>query len=230
MICRSTLFSSLIYYSYSSLLSSPLYSTTPTPLYSTTLFLSILLLLYTLLFFSLCLLTVSIYMFVKQLLLGGSAGVFQPCGSSQFLSSMFGKQQLLFLHLFLSMFVKQLLIFLVKSPLSSPLLSFVLPMMKLSKSIHYMEYELMIKNLWGTWHHYQPPLHYLLYFVLWCLDAPSSWSNDEWHVSEASTTTTRFFIYCCFIWLLWVIDLFDFLYLLAYPKHIFLHLLEQNAK
>ena len=29
----------------------------------------------------------------------------------------------------------------------SPLLSFVLPMMKLSKSIHYMEYELMIKNL-----------------------------------------------------------------------------------
>jgi hypothetical protein len=29
-----------------------------------------------------------------------------------------------------------------------------LPMMKLSKSIHYMAYELMIKNLWGTWHHY----------------------------------------------------------------------------
>ena len=29
----------------------------------------------------------------------------------------------------------------------SYLLSFVLPMMKLSKSIHYMEYELMIKNL-----------------------------------------------------------------------------------
>ena len=37
--------------------------------------------------------------------------------------------------------------FFAKSPLSSPLLSFVLPMMKLSKSIHYMEYELMIKNL-----------------------------------------------------------------------------------
>jgi len=47
-----------------------------------------------------------------------------------------------FLHLFLSMFVKQLLLFFAKSPLS-----FVLPMMKLSKSIHYMEYELMIKNL-----------------------------------------------------------------------------------
>ena len=31
--------------------------------------------------------------------------------------------------------------------LPSPLLSFVLLMMKLSKSIHYMEYELMIKNL-----------------------------------------------------------------------------------
>ena len=50
-----------------------------------------------------------------------------------------------FLHLFLSMFVKQLLLFLPNLP--SPLLSFVLPMMKLSKSIHYMEYELMIKNL-----------------------------------------------------------------------------------
>jgi len=58
------LFSSLIYYSNSSLLFSPLYSTTPTPLHSTTLFLSILLLLLcTLLFFSLCLLTVSIYIF-----------------------------------------------------------------------------------------------------------------------------------------------------------------------
>ena len=31
--------------------------------------------------------------------------------------------------------------------LPSPLMSFILPMMKLSKSIHYMEYELMIKNL-----------------------------------------------------------------------------------
>ena len=50
-----------------------------------------------------------------------------------------------FLHLFLSMFVKQLLLFLANLP--SPLLSFALPMMKLSKSIHYMEYELMIKNL-----------------------------------------------------------------------------------
>ena len=68
--------------------------------------------------------------------------------------------------------------FFAKSPLSSPLL--YLPMIKLSKSIHYMEYELMIKNLWGTWYHYQPPLHYLLLSsLLWCLDAPSSWSNDD---------------------------------------------------
>ena len=44
-----------------------------------------------------------------------------------------------------SMFAKQLLLFLPNPP--SSLLSFVLPMMKLSKSIHYMEYELMIKNL-----------------------------------------------------------------------------------
>ena len=42
-----------------------------------------------------------------------------------FLSSMFGKQLLLFLHIFLSMFVKQLLLFFAKSPLSSPLLCFV---------------------------------------------------------------------------------------------------------
>ena len=42
-------------------------------------------------------------------------------------------------------FAKQLLLFLPNLP--SPLLSFVLPMMKLCKSIHYMEYELMIKNL-----------------------------------------------------------------------------------
>ena len=44
-----------------------------------------------------------------------------------------------------SMFAKQLLLFLTNLP--SPLLSFVLPMMKLSKSIHYIKYELMIKNL-----------------------------------------------------------------------------------
>jgi len=56
-----------------------------------------------------------------------------------------GSSSCLFLHLFLSVFVKQLLLFLPNLP--SPLPSFVLPMMKLSKSIHYMEYELMIKNL-----------------------------------------------------------------------------------
>ena len=56
-----------------------------------------------------------------------------------------GSSSCFFLHIFLSMFVKQLLLFLPNLP--SPLLSFVLPMMKLSKSIHYMEYELMIKNL-----------------------------------------------------------------------------------
>ena len=70
--------------------------------------------------------------------------------------------------------------------LPSPLLSFVLPMMKLFKSIHYMEYKLMIKNLWGTWHHYQPPLQYLiLSSLLCCLDAPKY---------EASTTSTTCFL------------------------------------
>jgi hypothetical protein len=29
-----------------------------------------------------------------------------------------------------------------------------LPMMKLSNSRNCLEYELMIMNLWGTWHHY----------------------------------------------------------------------------
>ena len=39
---------------------------------------------------------------------------------------------------------------------------------------------------------------------LWCLVALSSWSNDDWHVSEASTTTTtRFVIYCYFIGLIY---------------------------
>ena len=52
------------------------------------------------------------------------------------------------------------------------------------------KYELMIKNLWGTWHHYQSPLHYLLSSLLWCLYAPSLWSNDDWHVSKASTSST----------------------------------------
>jgi hypothetical protein len=48
--------------------------------------------------------------------------------------------------------------------------------------------------LWGTWHHYQPPLHYLLLCsLLWCICAPSSWSNDARHVSEATTTTTWVF-------------------------------------
>ena len=56
------------------------------------------------------------------------------------------------------------------------------------------------QNLWGTWHHCQPPLHYLYALLfLWCLDAPSSWSNDDWHVSEASTFT-------CFVIFLWLDD------------------------
>ena len=60
-----------------------------------------------------------------------------------------GPMLLFFLAIFAisccSMFAKQLLLFLPNLP--SSLLSFVLLMMKLSKSIHYMEYELMIKNL-----------------------------------------------------------------------------------
>jgi hypothetical protein len=49
---------------------------------------------------------------------------------------------------------------------NSHLLSFVLPMIKLSNSRNYLEYELMIMNFWGTWHHYQPPL---LSFSIWSL-------------------------------------------------------------
>ena len=52
-----------------------------------------------------------------------------------------------------------LLLFGRLSPLlSSPLLSSLLPMMKVSKSRTYLEYKLMIMNLWGTWHHYPSPL------------------------------------------------------------------------
>jgi hypothetical protein len=69
---------------------------------------------------------------------------------------MFWKQHLLFLPnlpspLFVATF--PILYVLEAAPafflpnLPSHLLSFVLPMMKLSKSIHYMEYELMVKNL-----------------------------------------------------------------------------------
>ena len=69
-----------------------------------------------------------------------------------FLSSMFWKQHLLFFaksplssiccHLSYPLCYESSTCFFAKSPLS-----FVLPMMKLSKSIHYMEYELMSKNL-----------------------------------------------------------------------------------
>jgi hypothetical protein len=55
------------------------------------------------------------------------------------------------------MFWKQQLFFANSSLLSFPLLS-LLPIIKLSNSRKYLEYELMIMNLWGFWHHYQPPL------------------------------------------------------------------------
>ena len=49
------------------------------------------------------------------------------------------------------------------SLLSSPLLSSFLPMMKVFNSRTYLEYKLIIINLWETWHHYPSPL-------LSCLD------------------------------------------------------------
>jgi hypothetical protein len=78
--------------------------------------------------------------------------------------------------------------------LSSPLHSFLL-MVKVSKSIHFME-------IWAddpceeldiiTGHSYSV-FSSVLFF--WCIDALSSWSNDARHVSEA-TTTWVFGIYC----------------------------------
>jgi hypothetical protein len=43
-------------------------------------------------------------------------------------------------------------------PLSFPLLCFADD--EIVQSIHYMDYELMTNTCGGTWHHYQPPLHY----------------------------------------------------------------------
>ena len=90
----------------------------------------------------------------------------------------------------------------------SPLLSspICLPMMKLSNSRNFLEHELMILNLLGTRHHYQPTYCLFLYahclsicsLSLWCLYATSSWPNDEWHVSEAPTTT-----FWCFLGVFW---------------------------
>ena len=96
------------------------------------------------------------------------------------------------------------LFFLLSSPLlSSPI---CLPMMKLSNSRNFLEHELMILNLLGTRHHYHPTYCLFLYahclsicsLSLWCLYATSSWPNDEWHVSEAPTTT-----FWCFLGVFW---------------------------
>jgi hypothetical protein len=87
---------------------------------------------------------------------------------------------------------------------NSHLLSFVLPMIKLSNSINCLEYELMIMNLWETCIITSHPYCLFLYahrfciclLCLWCLYALSSWSNYDWHVSEASIE----------IWI-WICDL-----------------------
>lgn len=86
--------------------------------------------------------------------------------------------------------------FFAKSPLSSPLLCFV------------DDEIVQVHTLYGIWANDQelvrnmaslaaaPTLPSpLLSSLLWCLDAPSSRSDDDWHVSEASTTAaTHFYI------------------------------------
>ena len=135
-----------------------------------------------------------------------------------------------FLHLFLSMFVKQLLLFFAKSPLSSPLICFYWWWNCLSPYI--------IWNM-SWWSRTSEELGiissrpYITFSSLLCYDALMLQVQDQMMIDmflRPLPLLLLVFLYCCFIGLLWFIDLFDFLYLLAYLKHTFLHLLEQSAK
>ena len=145
---------------------------------------------------------------------------------------MFGKQQLFFLHLFLSMFVKQLLLFLPNLP--SPLLSSPL----FCRWWNCLSTYIIWNMSW--WSRTCEELGiisscpYITFSSLFCYDALMLQVHDQMMIDMFLRPLLLllfvFLIYCCFIGLLWFIDLFDFLYLLAYLKHTFLHLLEQSAK
>ena len=120
--------------------------------------------------------------------------------------------------------------FFAKSPLSSPLLCFA------------DDEIIQVHTLYGIWADDQelmrnlaslaaaPTLPSPLFSVMmpWCSKFKIRWClTCFWGLYHCYFS---FFIYCCFIGLLWFIDFFYFLYLLAYLKHIFLHLLEQSTK
>ena len=75
---------------------------------------------------------------------------------------------------------------------------------------------------------------YITFSSLLCYDALMLQVHDQMMIDmflrPLLLPLLIFLIYCYFIGLLWCIDLFYFLYLLAYLKHTFLHLLEQSAK
>jgi hypothetical protein len=85
-------------------------------------------------------------------------------------------------------------------------------------SRNYLGYELMIWNLWGTWHHYQPSLLSLSIcsLFLWCLYAPSSWSNDDWHDLRPTVFIDMLTVFidthCVYIWPLFLYMLTIFTY------------------
>ena len=74
---------------------------------------------------------------------------------------------------------------------------------------------------------------YITFSSLLCYDALMLQVQDQMMIDmflRPLPLLLLVFLYCCFIELLWFIDLFDFLYLLAYLKHTILHLLEQSVK
>ena len=142
-----------------------------------------------------------------------------------FLSSMFGKQQLLFLHLFLSMFVKQLLLFLPNLP--SPLLSSPLFCRWWNCLSPYIIWNM---SWWSRTYEELGIISsrpYITFSSLLCYDTLMLQVHDQMMIDmflRPLLLLLVFLIYCCFIRLLWFINIFNFLYLLAYLKHTFLHL------
>ena len=144
------------------------------------------------------------------------------------------QQLLLFLHIFLSMFAKQLFLFCQISPL-----------------LCFADDEIVqVHTLYGIWADDQelvrnltslvaapilPSLLFssLLFSSLLCYDALKLQVHDQMMIDiflrPLLLLLLIFLIYCFFIGLLWFIDLLDFLYLLTYLKHTFLHLLEQST-
>ena len=125
------------------------------------------------------------------------------------------------------MFVKQLLLFLPNHP--SPLLSFVCRWWNCPSP-----YIIWNMRWWSRTCEELGIISshpYITLSSLLCYDALMLQVQDQMMIDmflRPLLLLLVFLIYCCFIGLLWFIDIFYFLYLLAYLKHTFLHLLEQE--